>query len=238
MDALSHSLQNIALMFGVAVLAVALIVPGVIWFLRKIDRIFFKKIKFDDELAKGNIAVGIVVGAVAAAFILGLFLFASKALAADLNRYDDEFRQWGRVHFGYVYDWEWFKAQGMTESGLKPDVCSHVGACGLMQFMPGTAVAMGLQDRFNARESVRLGIAYDRRLWDQFTSPRPLFDRLAFALMSYNAGLGNVLAFQRQAHVAGANPNLFETIKPWVWREPRDYVERISRWHGRFIGVG
>ena len=34
--------------------------------------------------------------------------------------------------------WKLIKAQALTESDCRPDVCSHVGACGVLQIMPGT----------------------------------------------------------------------------------------------------
>jgi len=213
---------NIAVMFGVLLGALGVALAAI----RLIDRLVFPNTNFQHELRANNLAVGVVV----AALILGIFLLAGRAVGASLHRYDDGFRRWGRVHFGYATDWRFFKAQGMTESGLRPEVCSHAGACGLMQFMPGTAAAMGLVNRFDARESIRAGIAYDRRLWNQWTAPRPAPDRLKLAFASYNAGLGHVLAAQRRAN--GANP--YAAIAPHLWPEPREYVERIGRWRQRF----
>ena len=104
-----------------------------------------------------------------------------------------------------------------------------------MQFMPGTAIGMGLTNRFDAKESIRLGIKYDRKLWRQWSAPRPAWDRLQFAFASYNAGLGYVLEFQRKAAAAGvANPNLWGDVAPFAWGEPREYIERIGRWCARF----
>lgn len=222
------ALMNIGTMFLVAAAGLA----GVYAAFRVFNRWVFPKVDFQRHLAEGNIAVAIFV----AALVLGMFLFMGRALGGELDRYDSQFRKWGRYHFGYSYDWRYFKAQGMTESGLKADVCSHVGACGLMQFMPGTARGMGLTDRFNAKASIRQGIRYDRRLWRQFSAPRPTWDRMAFAFMSYNAGLGNVLKFQRAAVADGVDPNLFVTLAPYIWTEPREYVERIARWCQRFGG--
>ena len=194
------------------------------------NRWVFPSFQFGPQLKSGNVAVGIFL----AGLFLGLFLFAGLAMPATPGGYDRDFRKWGLYEFGLHVDWMNFKGQAMTESGLNPSVCSGVGACGLMQFMPATAREMGLRDRFDAKASIRQGIRYDRRLWRAFTAPRPCQDRLDFAFMSYNAGLGNVLKFQRRAAAAGADPNLFEAIKPFVWKEPREYVERIWRWRLRF----
>jgi membrane-bound lytic murein transglycosylase F len=221
-------LFNIAAMFAVMAGTLAMVAGAYYLF----DQHGFPRLDFSEELRKGNTAIAIFL----AAIVLGMFLLASRATASPLDRYDASFQTHARMQFGYLYPWQTFKAQGMTESNLDPGVCSQVGACGLMQFMPGTAVAMGLQDRFDARESIRAGIAYDRQLWRQWSAPRPSADRLAFALASYNAGLGNVLDFQAAAariHGAAA-ANLWAAVAPFAWREPREYIERIERWRERF----
>lgn len=216
------SVVNIAVMF--AVLAGAL---GVVFVaLRALDALVFPRLDFEEALRRENLPVGIVIAAV----ILGVFLLAGRAIGAPADRYDASFRKAARLHFGYRYDWRYFKAQGMTESGLRPEVCSHAGACGLMQFMPGTALAMGLSNRFNAKQSIRKGVAYDKQLWRQWSAPRPSRERLNLAFASYNAGLGHVLKAQRRA----GGGNRYAEIAPHLWREPREYVERIQRWQTRF----
>lgn len=169
-----------------------------------------------------------------ALFVFGLAPGLCAAADARLDRYDGAFRKWGRWHFGYEVDWRWFKAQGMAESGLRADVCSRAGACGVMQFMPGTALGMGLQDRFQARASIRAGVAYDKQLWRMWSAPRPSMDRLAFTFASYNAGAGHVLRWQREALKAGEPSNLWSSIARRAWREPRNYVQRIARWFSRW----
>ncbi|MDH4248482.1 MAG: transglycosylase SLT domain-containing protein, partial [Deltaproteobacteria bacterium] len=168
-----ESLLMVVSLFAVAVSALVLALVVV----RLLDRWIFPNLSFEQALRENNLAVAVFL----AALVLGLFLLVGRAVAAPgpySDRYDDDFRREARYRFGYAYDWRWFKAQGVAESGLDPAVCSAAGACGLMQFMPGTALAMGVTDRFNARASIRAGIAYDRRLWDEFTAPRPKADRL------------------------------------------------------------
>lgn len=215
---------NIAILFAVGLLSLALCIIAV----RTLDRWIFPEVPFQASLNNGNVAVAIFLGAL----VLGIFLLMGRATAAPTDRYDGDFRKWARYHFGYAYDWQIFKAQGMTESGLKPGVCSHVGACGLMQFMPGTAAAMGLQNRYNARESIRAGIRYVLRLW----RTESVNGRLALAFVAYNAGPGNLRRFQRRARSAGDDPASFDGLTPHLWKEPRDYVQRIRRWCKRFGG--
>jgi soluble lytic murein transglycosylase-like protein len=223
------TLLTIATLFAVAVAALALVIGAI----RCVDRWVFPELSFSRALNDNNLAVGIFLAALA----FGIFFLVGRAVAApgDVGRYDEDFRRWGRWHFGYSVDWRVFKAQGMTESALDPAACSHAGACGLMQLMPGTARAMGVVDRFEARESIRAGIAYDKRLWGIFIDPRPPDDRLAFAFAAYNWGPGNVLRKGQPCALDrfGAD-RLWRHLEPCLPEETRAYVPRISRWHGRF----
>ena len=54
------------------------------------------------------------------------------------DRYDPLFRKYSKRFFGPGFDWRWFKAQGIAESGLREDAESWVGAKGIMQIMPAT----------------------------------------------------------------------------------------------------
>lgn len=215
---------NIFTLFGVGLLALILCVFAV----RSLDRLIFPTMDFERQLGNGNVAVGIFLGA----FVLGIFLLMGKATAAPLDRYDDHFRKMGRYYFGYEVDWRKFKAQGMTESGLNARICSSVGACGVMQFMPGTANAWGLTHRFRAKDSIAAGIGYMRALYRL-----PYVKRnIELAFISYNAGPHRLRLFQWKARRAGDDPFTFEGIRPHVWKEPRGYVERIRRWCQRFGG--
>ena len=69
-----------------------------------------------------------------------------------------------------------------TESGGNSRAVSHAGAKGLMQLMPSTAAAMGVQDSFAPDQNVRGGTAYLDSLLVHY------HDNLALALAAYNAG--------------------------------------------------
>ena len=70
------------------------------------------------------------------------------------------------------------------ESQHRPDAVSPEGAQGLMQLMPRTARMLGVSDPFDPRANVEGGVAYLRRLADEFGT--------VLALAAYNAGPGAV----------------------------------------------
>jgi soluble lytic murein transglycosylase-like protein len=75
------------------------------------------------------------------------------------------------------------------ESGFRPEVCSHAGACGLMQLMPRTAASlarrMGRGDDFDIADpafNIEAGTTYLAYLLELFDGDVEL------ALAGYNAG--------------------------------------------------
>jgi soluble lytic murein transglycosylase-like protein len=97
------------------------------------------------------------------------------------------------------------KAVALVESGLDPDAVSHKGAQGLMQLMPQTARAYGVEDAFDPLDNLQAGARHLRELLDQFGGD------LTLALAAYNAGAGAV-----RRH--GGVPAFAETI---------EYVDRV-----------
>lgn len=101
-------------------------------------------------------------------------------------------------------------AVAQTESGFNPQAVSSAGAQGLMQFMPGTAAAMGV-DPFDPASAVDGAARYLRTSIDQFSS-------VDAAVASYNAGRGAVKRY------GGVPP----------YRETQNYVDKVlSAWKAR-----
>ncbi len=71
------------------------------------------------------------------------------------------------------------------ESKFKHDATSHVGAQGVAQFMPRTAVEMGLEDPFDPRQALPASARFLRKLHNQFGN-------LGLAAAAYNAGSGRI----------------------------------------------
>ena len=82
------------------------------------------------------------------------------------------------------------KAIIMCESGYNPNAISKKGAKGLMQLMPLTAQALGVEDAFNPEQNIRGGVRYFKQLVNRFDGDVKL------ALAAYNAGSKIVRHYQ------------------------------------------
>ena len=82
------------------------------------------------------------------------------------------------------------KAIIMAESGYNPNAISKKGAKGLMQLMPSTAQALGVEDAFNPEQNISGGVRYFKQLVNRFDGDVKL------ALAAYNAGSKKVIHYQ------------------------------------------
>ncbi len=93
----------------------------------------------------------------------------------------------------------------MAESAGDPSAISRVGAQGLMQLMPATAAACGIDDPFDPTENVECGAGYLHQLLRRFHGNATL------AVAAYNAGPGAV--------------DRYHGVPPYA--ETRAYVARV-----------
>lgn len=94
-------------------------------------------------------------------------------------------------------------AVARAESGLDPQARSRAGAIGVMQLMPSTARALGV-DPHDIRQNIEGGVRYLRQMYDKFRDWR-------LAVAAYNAGPGAVERY------GGVPP----------FQETREYVRRV-----------
>jgi soluble lytic murein transglycosylase-like protein len=83
----------------------------------------------------------------------------------------------------------------VTESAYRSDAVSPVGAAGLTQLMPGTALDLGVRNRFDPAENLRGGADYLARQIIRFGD-------LKLALAAYNSGPGRVARLGRVPDIA------------------------------------
>lgn len=166
-----------------------------------------------------------------------------RATSKGTARYDDVFKRYTKRWFGAGFDWRWFKAQGMAESGLDSAATSRVGARGIMQLMPSTYQAIRSVDpafgRIDDPEwNIAAGIRHDRHLW-RLWSPRVRGDdRLSFMFASYNAGertIGRALQVAQRDTAGAAAWSRVEAVAPqvprWRYRETLGYLRTIRMHH-------
>jgi len=117
-----------------------------------------------------------------------------------------DYGDWIREHAGrHGVDPRLVQAIVQVESDYNARARSRKGAVGLMQLMPATARQVQVDNRYNAEQNIRGGVAYLRKMIDLFSG------RLDLAIAAYNAGPGAV-----QRH---------NGIPPYA--ETRDYVDRV-----------
>ena len=87
---------------------------------------------------------------------------------------------------------DWVEAQVWQESCGDPDAKSPAGALGLLQLMPWTARELGVTDPLDPAQSIRGGITYLKRQFDQLGEVPDPEQRLLWALACYNGGRGYV----------------------------------------------
>ncbi|MCG8616266.1 MAG: membrane-bound lytic murein transglycosylase MltF [Desulfobacterales bacterium] len=145
----------------------------------------------------------------------------------------------------YGFDWRLVAAVVYQESHFNPKATSFTNVRGLMQVTNATAKEMGIKDRLNPQESVRAGIKYLDLMHQRFNHIEDEYQRLLFALASYNIGYGHVKDALRIAKEQGLDPHTWQTLKTTLpllskpeyykktkygyargW-EPVHYVERI-----------
>ena len=144
------------------------------------------------------------------------------------------FKKYGKA---YGFDWLQLAAQAYQESRLDNDTVSHAGAVGVMQVLPSTARAMGVDDFRSLDGNVRAGARYMRQLADEFEDDRidPM-DQWLLALASYNAGDTRIRKLRRRAAANGLDPDIWfdnveREVRKSVGSETVNYVRRVMQYY-------
>jgi membrane-bound lytic murein transglycosylase F len=157
------------------------------------------------------------------------------AAAVWTDKYDAHFRKYAKRYFGPTLDWQWFKAQGIQESGLNPAAVGANGGNGIMQVLPSTfemirklnpRIEAGLHD---PRWNIAAGIYYDFLMYQEWEENPSTDNRLMFAFASYNAGPGRIQQVTAKAKAAGKDIVQWKNVRPFAPPTTRDYVDKITR---------
>lgn len=180
-----------------------------------------------------------------------------KVYAPIINREKGLISKWDHLFKKYSsiprLDWKLLAAQCYQESCFDPNACSWAGACGLMQIMPSTGTLLGLEkkDLFNPEKNVSAAARYMAQLMKEFDDVDSQYDRICFALASYNGGKYHVRDAMALAKKNNQNPYRWAHVSAYILKltqpqyyndsvvkygymrgtETHDYVERIiNRW--------
>jgi soluble lytic murein transglycosylase-like protein len=106
-----------------------------------------------------------------------------------------------RIARRYSVEWELVMAIIASESGGDPAAVSPAGAVGLMQLMPQTAVALGV-DPWDPEQNVEGAVRY-------FSSLLSTFGSVDLSLVAYNAGPGFAQRYKEGTVELGAETRAF-----------------------------
>ncbi len=145
----------------------------------------------------------------------------------------------------YGFDWKLVAAVVYQESHFNPKAKSFTNVRGLMQVTTVTAKEMGIDNRLKPSESIRAGIKYLNKMIQKFDHLEDEYERMLFALASYNVGYGHVLDAMQLAEEKGLDGTRWQDVKTTLpllskskyykktkygyargW-EPVQYIERI-----------
>lgn len=152
------------------------------------------------------------VGGTGSQSFADMFLSASGQISAP-ETMDAIFEEAAQL---YDVPVQLLKAIGKAESGFDANAVSAAGAQGVMQLMPSTAKALGVDDPFDARSNIMGGAKYIAEKLKQYNGDMEL------ALAAYNAGSGNVEKY-------GGVPPFSET---------RNYIQKIKEYMGMDLTTG
>lgn len=117
----------------------------------------------------------------------------------------------------YKVDADLIKAVIKQESNYNPYSVSKAGAMGLMQLMPKTAKALGVENPFDVEDNIDGGTKYLRDMLNMFSQTKQL------ALAAYNGGPGTMKK---------RGVDTIEEIEKMP-AETRDYVKKVMKYYGK-----
>ncbi len=152
-----------------------------------------------------------------------------------ISKYD-ALLQRGAASIGW--DWRLLAAQCYQESAFDPHAVSWAGARGLMQIMPATGAALGLNNPWDPEQNIAAAVKYLGQLQAQFSDIGDRNERINFVLAAYNGGVGHVRDAMALAKAHGANPQRWREVERFILllQKPQYYTQSCVH-YGYLIGT-
>ncbi|MGB0838335.1 MAG: transglycosylase SLT domain-containing protein [Flavobacteriaceae bacterium] len=181
--------------------------------------------------------------------------FSNTDHISSISQYDDYLKKYSQ---DLDWDWRYLAALIYTESKFDHNLESWAGAQGLMQLMPVTAKAYGVQDSFDPEQNIKAGIQHLDWLEEYWKSKLPEdVDVKPYILASYNAGQGHVNDAISLTQYLGKDPNHWEDVSDHLemlsnpeyynldlikhgycrGSEPVSYVKKINKTYSRYVDL-
>lgn len=169
---------------------------------------------------------------------LSYFKINTKLKNNKVSDFDESFKKYSGLA---GFDWTLLASIAYCESRFNPKVTSRFGASGLMQVMPSSAKAVGIEpSSLSSPESnIKAASLILSRLNENFEkiieNPE---ERMKFVIASYNSGLGHIYDAMALAEKNGLDPHKWTgnvSITALMKSRPEVYNDPIVK-HGYFRG--
>lgn len=150
-----------------------------------------------------------------------------------ISTYDDLLRKHAETE---DFKWTLLAAQIYTESRFDARAASPSGAVGLMQIMPKTAKDLGIINVVDPDLNITGGVTYLQQQQKRIQGNVDDFNRLCFALASYNGGYGHLLDARKLAEKIGKNPDVWFGNVAAAYRVLKDHEHASELSYGRCDG--
>lgn len=169
---------------------------------------------------------------------LSYFTKLNLSKGASVSAYDNLFKSHAKTA---GYDWPLLAAIAYCESRFNPTVESRFGAYGLMQVMPATAKAVGVEPSAlsNPDANVRAAAKIIAKLDNAFINKvHDKDERLKFVIAAYNSGLGHIYDAMALADKLGLDSQKWVgnvSVAALMKSRPEYYNDPVVK-HGYFRG--
>jgi len=143
----------------------------------------------------------------------------------QLSPFDSLFKKYAAL---INWDWRLLAAMAFEESGWNPQAQSPMGAVGLMQMLPQTALEYGVNEPLNPSANLEAAVRYLASLevfWKSLAPP----ERQSFVMASFNAGPGHILDAVALAKHYGQSGNEWKgAVSEWLLKKNQEKVYNHS----------